>query len=102
LRAFGAADWLCPDYAFDLPLAANTDATLVQAQDAAHGMTADINIVAVADRRKRLLAADMESTIIACECVDELADIAGVRPRIAARARGAAEGFAAVGARTRI
>src|SRR5471030_3280492 len=28
-------------------------------------------------RRKRLLVADMDSTIIACECLDELADFAG-------------------------
>jgi phosphoserine phosphatase len=84
LRAFGAVDWLCADYAFDLPLAANPDAALVQAQDAAYGMAADINIVAVSGRRKKLLAADMESTIISCECVDELADIAGIRPQIAA------------------
>ena len=29
-------------------------------------------------RRKRLLLADMDSTIIGCECLDELADFAGV------------------------
>jgi phosphoserine phosphatase len=84
LRAFGTADWLCPDYAFDLPLAANPDAALAQAQDAANGMAADINVLPAADRRKKLLAADMESTIISCECVDELAEIAGIRPQIAA------------------
>ena len=35
-------------------------------------------------RRKRLLVADMESTIIEQECLDELADFVGLRPRIAA------------------
>jgi phosphoserine phosphatase len=34
-------------------------------------------------RRKRLLVADMDSTIIGCECLDELADIAGVRSEVA-------------------
>jgi phosphoserine phosphatase len=45
----------------------------------------DVNIVSadIATRRKRLLVADMESTIIEQECLDELADYAGVRPRIA-------------------
>lgn len=35
-------------------------------------------------RRKRLLVADMDSTIIGCECLDELADFAGLKPRITA------------------
>ena len=37
-----------------------------------------------AGRRKRLLVADMDSTIIGCECLDELADFAGVRDKVAA------------------
>ena len=46
----------------------------------------DVNIIPddIASRRKTLLVADMESTIIEQECLDELADYAGVRPRIAA------------------
>ena len=35
-------------------------------------------------RRKRLLIADMDSTIIGCECLDELADFAGLKEEIAA------------------
>jgi phosphoserine phosphatase len=35
-------------------------------------------------RRKRLLVADMDSTIIGCECLDELADFAGVKAEVAA------------------
>ena len=35
-------------------------------------------------RRKRLLVADMDSTIIDKECLDELADFAGVRDRVQA------------------
>ena len=35
-------------------------------------------------RRKRLLVADMDSTIIGCECLDEIADFAGVKARVAA------------------
>ncbi|MDO9336370.1 MAG: phosphoserine phosphatase SerB [Caulobacter sp.] len=39
----------------------------------------DICIQPAAGRRKRLLVADMDSTIIGCECLDELADFAGVK-----------------------
>jgi len=35
-------------------------------------------------RRKKLLIADMDSTIISCECLDELADFAGLKGEIAA------------------
>ena len=35
-------------------------------------------------RAKRLLVADMDSTIIGCECLDELADLAGFKDEIAA------------------
>lgn len=33
-------------------------------------------------RKKRLLIADMDSTIIGCECIDELADFAGVKDQV--------------------
>jgi phosphoserine phosphatase len=42
----------------------------------------DANIVPTLNRRKRLLLADMDSTIINCECIDEIADFAGVKPQI--------------------
>ncbi len=35
-------------------------------------------------RRKRLLISDMDSTIVAVECIDELADFMGIKPEIAA------------------
>lgn len=35
-------------------------------------------------RRKSLLIADMDSTMITVECIDELADYAGIKPQIAA------------------
>lgn len=43
----------------------------------------DVNLVSAAQRRKRLLLADMDSTMIGVECIDELADFAGVKPRVA-------------------
>ncbi len=45
---------------------------------------ADICVQPAEGRRKRLLIADMDSTIIGCECLDELADFAGVKAEIAA------------------
>lgn len=33
-------------------------------------------------RKKKALIADMDSTIIGCECIDELADFAGVKDRV--------------------
>ncbi|MEO1541957.1 MAG: phosphoserine phosphatase SerB [Pseudomonadota bacterium] len=44
---------------------------------------ADVNIVPAEGRRKRLLIADMDSTMIPVECIDELADFAGVKDRVA-------------------
>ncbi len=44
----------------------------------------DIFVQPVAGRRKRLLAADMDSTIIGQECIDELADFVGLRKHVAA------------------
>ena len=45
---------------------------------------ADLCVQPVEGRRKRLLVADMDSTIIGCECLDELADFAGLKAEIAA------------------
>ncbi|MFO1105296.1 MAG: phosphoserine phosphatase SerB [Amaricoccus sp.] len=44
----------------------------------------DANLVPAQGREKRLLIADMDSTIIGVECIDELADFAGVKPQVAA------------------
>jgi phosphoserine phosphatase len=47
-----------------------------------HG--ADFAVQPLAHRRKRLLVADMDSTIINVECLDELADFAGLKAEISA------------------
>ncbi len=80
--ATGRTVTLAADFAFDVPVegAAALDAARQMAGDAPW----DINLVAAADRRKQLLVADMDSTIISVECLDELADLAGLKPRIAA------------------
>ncbi len=43
----------------------------------------DVNLVPAEGREKRLLVADMDSTIITCECIDEIAAAAGVKDQIA-------------------
>lgn len=46
--------------------------------------TADIALIPAANRRKKLLISDMDSTIIQQECLDELAAYAGLKDEIAA------------------
>ena len=48
------------------------------------GYPADACIQPAEGRKKRLLIADMDSTIIGCECLDELADFAGVKDEVSA------------------
>jgi phosphoserine phosphatase len=56
------------------------------------GAAVDANVVPAEGRRKRLLIADMDSTIIAVECIDELADYAGVKAEVAAVTEAAMRG----------
>jgi len=78
--------WLSDRHVFDLlfdgdPTEALKDARAVVASTS---IKADVNLIATAKRRKKLLVADMDSTIINVECLDELADMAGLKPQIAA------------------
>lgn len=84
LREIGEADWLAEGAAFDIPVPGDPASVLAHARTLAGTAPADINIVASEGRRKKLLVADMDSTIISCECLDELADMAGLKPKVAA------------------
>ncbi|MGG7568302.1 phosphoserine phosphatase SerB [Rhodovulum sp. DZ06] len=53
---------------------------------------ADVNRIALANRRKKLLIADMDSTMIPVECIDEIADFAGVGEQVAAITEAAMRG----------
>jgi phosphoserine phosphatase len=48
------------------------------------GQAVDANVVQVQARRKHLLISDMDSTMIEQECIDEMAAVRGIKPRIAA------------------
>lgn len=55
-----------------------------RAEEALAGRRVDVCVQPTEGRRKRLLIADMDSTIINVECLDELADFAGVKAQVAA------------------
>ncbi len=82
--AFGGGDalWLSPDEAAEFQVSA-IPGHIHSVRDDLNGMGVDLNVVPEANRRKRLLIADMDSTMIQQECIDELADEAGVGARVA-------------------
>jgi phosphoserine phosphatase len=87
-RAFAAthSDVLAPREAMDLFFAASAsiDTLRQEASRLTAGRPVDITIQPIAARRKRLLVADMDSTIIGQECIDELADFADLKAKVAA------------------
>jgi phosphoserine phosphatase len=88
MRAAGATriDWLAEGVAADLFFAESASASDVHAALAAEiaGEPLDIVVQPAASRRKKLLIADMDSTMIDQECIDELADEVGLKDHVAA------------------
>ncbi len=86
LPGAGAPTWLAPGIAADVPFAppAGSDNTRwAQSVRAALGAApVDVVVQAAVGRRKRLLVADMDSTLIEQECIDELADVVGLRAEV--------------------
>ncbi len=83
-NAWGGGDavWLAPDEAAEFTLPVLPD----NAWDVWHdlqGHGVDLVIQPSANRRKKMLLADMDSTMIQQECIDELADEAGVGAHVA-------------------
>jgi len=76
----GAPDWLAPGQACDVPFdgPADRDAVLAALGEA----PVDVNWLPAANRRKRLLVADMEATVIANEMLDDLAALTGIGSKI--------------------
>jgi phosphoserine phosphatase len=70
--------------AFELPLLGDPETARAVAATELDGLAIDVCVQAAAGRRKRLLVADMDSTIINVECLDELADFAGLKAEISA------------------
>ncbi len=79
----GDARWLNRGVAAEFDLGVVPD-TLDKTRAEMDAMDVDLNVVPRDGRRKRLLLADMDSTMIRQECIDELAAEAGVGDRVAA------------------
>lgn len=79
-----AADWLSPGEAADLPFTAfATEQAIAAVRGALGGAALDLIAQPAAGRRKKLLLADMDSTIITTETLDEIAAFAGLKEKIA-------------------
>ena len=92
-RQRSAARWLSPDEAWEIRVECNETfslddlAALVDdaiAADVLGHRPVDVNVLPGLRRRKKLLIADMDSTIIQQECIDEMADVLGLKPQISA------------------
>ncbi|MGQ0612095.1 MAG: phosphoserine phosphatase SerB [Paracoccaceae bacterium] len=79
----GDARWLDPGVAAEFALA-EVPANLWQVWAELQALSVDLAVQPAEGRRKRLLVADMDSTMIEQECIDELADEAGVGAHVAA------------------
>src|SRR5205823_10618762 len=81
-----AAIVLAPGIAADIPFegdAATAAAVEARLRAALDGLPLDVVVQESAGRRKHLFLADMDSTMIGQECVDELADFVGARQHVA-------------------
>ncbi|KIN62977.1 Phosphoserine phosphatase [Sulfitobacter noctilucicola] len=75
------AVWLASDEAAEFEVAQKPD-NLWEVWENCQAMGVDLIVVPSATRRKKMLLADMDSTMIEQECIDELADEAGVGTRV--------------------
>jgi phosphoserine phosphatase len=80
--------WLAPgeacEFAFEAPDRAGALAARERVAARMGDAPIDVCVVPAVGRRKALLVADMDSTIIQQECIDEMADMLGLKARIAA------------------
>jgi len=86
----GAAHWLFDEVAVDIPFAGQIplegpDIRAIEARlrEARGDLPIDIVVQPSGYRRKKLLLADMDSTMIGQECIDELADFVGMKAQVA-------------------
>ncbi|WP_293446764.1 phosphoserine phosphatase SerB [Planktotalea sp.] len=84
-NAWGGGDaiWLAPDEAVEFALMAKPSNVWDVWADL-QKLGVDLVVQPLDGRRKKMLLADMDSTMIQQECIDELADEAGVGSRVAA------------------
>lgn len=82
--AVGELKWLKNEVACDIPFSGidPVQARLI-AEETLADEPVDFAVQEKAGRRKKMLIADMDSTIIQVECIDELADFAGLKDKVA-------------------
>jgi phosphoserine phosphatase len=78
--------WLADGVACDIALRDGADDRAAQANLLAviAGSPIDLVVQEAENRRKQFLIADMDSTMIGQECIDELADVVGLKDKVAA------------------
>lgn len=78
----GAVQWLMPDVAAEFEVN-EVPGNRWDVWESLQAVGVDLVVQPSAGRRKKMLLADMDSTMIQQECIDELAAEAGVGPRVA-------------------
>lgn len=86
-----AQSWLEAGDAYDILARGDAPAIRAALEDALPAVDVVVQSGAT-PRRKKLIVADMDSTMIACECIDELADYAGIKADVAAITEAAMRG----------
>ena len=79
----GAPHWLDEGDAADIVFQGSLISARAELAKMDHGEL-DIVVQPQGDRTKKLIVADMDSTMITVECIDELADYAGLKAEVAA------------------
>ncbi len=82
----GPARWLWDEVAADIPFGDGHEdmaAITERLREARQDLPIDIVVQPIATRRKKLFLADMDSTMIGQECIDELADFVGLKAHVA-------------------
>ena len=75
--------WLCQGVAAELAVSGEHGAVEATLRKVLAGVPVDVVVQPSGERRKRLFLADMDSTMIEQECIDELADFVGLKPQVA-------------------
>ncbi|OHD03242.1 MAG: phosphoserine phosphatase SerB [Sphingopyxis sp. RIFCSPHIGHO2_01_FULL_65_24] len=78
----GAPHWLDVGDAADIVFQGSLVSARAELAKMDHGAL-DVVVQPLGDRTKKLIVADMDSTMITVECIDELADYAGIKDQIA-------------------
>jgi phosphoserine phosphatase len=81
----GHAQWLFHEVAVDIPFESTEEVHAIEGRlrEVRGDLPIDIVVQPIAARRKKLFLADMDSTMIGQECIDELADFAGLKEHVA-------------------